>query len=166
MFSRLFRWMLSHCERFTIKNENGEPYMNRYYLLKWPLRIRLHEILRSDEDRDMHDHPYDFVSVMLKGGYVETTPDTPAKAYGAGSIRRLKAENVHSIKLFKQCHCCNRSAEEQGKLITAWTLIFAGKNRREWGFHTPDGWVHWKKYMDYKHGKDGLQTRLAEKEMD
>lgn len=49
-------------------------YMNRWWVLGGPnsaLRIRLHEILRSDRDRALHDHPAASVSLILRGGYWE-----------------------------------------------------------------------------------------------
>lgn len=197
MFRRLFRWFLGTRKRSTITNAQGVPYMHRYYLLEWPWRIRIHEILRSDEDRDMHDHPYDFVSIMLKGGYIETAhmshdelerlfldtadheepchcskcaiidsgpPFESKRAYRPGAIRRLKAEDAHRIQL-------NTKWLDSGTLLTvvpAWTLIFAGPIRREWGFHTQDGWMHWKAYLDKKFGPGKWQAADLElrKEMD
>lgn len=191
MFSWLCRWFLGRCKRATITNADGVPYMHRYYVMEWPWRVRIHEILRSDEDRDLHDHPYDFVTFMLKGGYIETAPMThnelealyaetathtdpcsceqcaflasgppleTRKHYGVGSIRRLRAEGLHRIELNSR----------DGKPLPAWTLIFAGPVRREWGFKTENGWMHWKAYLDKKFGKGQWQSAELElrKEMD
>lgn len=48
------------------------------YMHRWILRtpwgtLRLHHILRSDDDRHLHDHPFDFTSFLLTGGYLEIT---------------------------------------------------------------------------------------------
>ena len=63
--------MLGFSKR-VIENEAGDPY-----LVRWSLdagrfgSVKLHHILRSDDDRDLHDHPWSFVSVILRGGYWE-----------------------------------------------------------------------------------------------
>lgn len=50
---------------------DGALYLVRYTLLWLPfLKIRLHHILLSDTECP-HDHPWDFVSIILKGGYRE-----------------------------------------------------------------------------------------------
>lgn len=35
------------------------------------LKIYLHKFMRSDEDRALHDHPWSFLSIILRGGYFE-----------------------------------------------------------------------------------------------
>jgi hypothetical protein len=51
----------------------------RPYLIRWAINtpfggVKLHHILRSDEDRDCHDHPWSFLSIVLRGGYWEHRP--------------------------------------------------------------------------------------------
>lgn len=54
----------------------GHPYMERYFILGQPgngtSTARYHHIVQSDTS-DLHDHPWDFVSVILDGSYTETT---------------------------------------------------------------------------------------------
>ena len=56
-------------------DEYGTPYMVRYFISKPNTkakgRIYLHHFLRSDHDRALHDHPWNFVSIILRGGYWE-----------------------------------------------------------------------------------------------
>ena len=50
----------------------GEPYLTRLNLIKTPwFSVKLHWILRPDPDRDLHCHPWRFVSFVLRGGYEE-----------------------------------------------------------------------------------------------
>lgn len=117
----------------------GNVYMRRFILLL-PFglgTIRLHNIMRSDDDRHLHDHPFDFVSLLLTGGYFETLP-TP-KVNGSRmryrprfSIVRKRAEDLHSLTLTRP----------------VWTLVFAGPKRRDWGFATERGWVPNHRYLD------------------
>lgn len=114
--------------------QDGAPYMERFFLIGADAQVpgskaRYHHILRSDQAA-LHDHPWDFVSVILSGSYVETTPDSEQE-FGPGSVLVRKAEQLHRLTLREP----------------AWTLIFVGPARRKWGFQTADGWVHWPTYL-------------------
>lgn len=105
---------------------------------------RIHHILRSDKDRDLHDHPQDYCSIILRGGYTELTPvyvykenlerviaGTKTTWYGPGSALFRRAEDLHRLLL------------PAGPTIS---LFITGPRRREWGFQTSEGWVPWKEY--------------------
>jgi hypothetical protein len=135
----------------VIHSEAGDPYLVRWSLDFGAFTVKLHHILRSDEDRDMHDHPWSFVSVILWGGYWEHRPDPWAheseagaaarhvsyrRWFGPGSVLRRPAPSIHRLEL------------PLGK--TAWSLVFTGRRLREWGFHTVCGWIPWRQYNDAK----------------
>ena len=88
--------------------------------------IRLHHILRSDEDRHHHDHPFSFLSLILSGGYVEHRPGHEPTDCPPGTLVFRKAEELHKLEL--------RNGD-------AWTLVVSGPIRRQWGFHTEAGWI-------------------------
>ena len=56
----------------------AEPFVIRYYPLfrrrpKWfPFNILVHKLLKSDLG-DLHDHYWSYITIILKGGYWETT---------------------------------------------------------------------------------------------
>lgn len=97
----------------------------------WP-RIFIHCFYRSDNDIP-HDHPFDFVSVILWGGYWEHTPAGSRRWYGPLSILYRKAEWYHRIELPPGRRC--------------WTLVFASGRRKSWGFLCPHGHVPWKTFL-------------------
>lgn len=119
---------------FVITSKTGEPYLTRYVLSETKY---LHIIHRSDDDRDLHDHPWDFSSQILHGSYVEVTPDGKRKTFKVGDVNFHKAEDAHCLVL------------NEGEVVT---LVTLGPRRREWGFHTAKGWVHHKDYLDEKFG--------------
>jgi hypothetical protein len=80
-----------------VTNNFATPYMTQYSLSFFP-RLRLNII--SDGDLEMHTHPWNFTSLVLYGGYRETTPEG-SKIYKAGSINRFKWDQFHSLKLLK-----------------------------------------------------------------
>ena len=99
--------------------DKAEPFMVRYYLLfrkrpKWfPFNIFLHKILKSDLG-DLHDHYWSYITLVLKGGYWETT-NKGRFWRRPGYIGLRKASDTHSLSI------------PQGKV--AWTLIFVGPNK-------------------------------------
>lgn len=142
---------------FPIYKRNG-LYMDRFWLLppgryRWQrwirVSVRVHHICQPDTDYDLHDHPWRFVSLVLRGWYREKLPahqdqhparDPLAHRYKirrAGSWATRAATDRHSIQ-----------AVSPGG---SWTLfIMFGKERR-WGFHTEHGWIYWREYLnDYE----------------
>lgn len=110
-----------------------QPYMDRVYLwrCKW-FSIRFHKLLMSDMDRDLHDHPWNWVTFMVKGAYYETTENC-VKRVRAGMVNGHKAETPHKLTLISP---------------EVWTIFITGGKFREWGFHTESGWVHWQDYLN------------------
>ena len=125
-----------------------DGYMNRYWLVpytnpkyvgcgmvKWykqPLvwliqkcgiAIRIHEILSSDADRVFHDHPWDFVTVLLKGSYWENMPHGRFLRR-QNSILYRKTTDRHSLELIAN------------QKVT--TMFVTFKYKQKWGFWTSD----------------------------
>lgn len=125
------------------------PYLLRYYLIpRNPyFNVYLHEFLRSDDDRALHDHPWWFVPIVLKGGYWEHREGSSVvKWRGSPSIAVRKADTAHRVELdwYPGIWDVNEHSSEK----PAWTLIFTGPKIREWGFKCPQGWRHWKEFVD------------------
>jgi len=121
---------------FTYRSDRiAHDYMRRWVLFTpWGM-LRLHHIMRSDSREHHHDHPMDFMSFILWGGYIEYRPDQPPRTFRPGSINTRKAEDLHSLELL-------------GK--SAWTFVIAGPVRRQWGFATEDGWIKAGEYDAWK----------------
>jgi hypothetical protein len=120
----------------------GEP--ERPYLRRWWIvprnefqNLYLHEILRDDDDRALHDHPWRNTSLVLIGRYREITP-SGSFIREAGSLVERAATDSHRLELVDGQPCVS--------------LFFTGQKVREWGFHCPNGWVHWR---DFTAGDDG-----------
>lgn len=117
----------------------GEP--DRHYLRRWWViprnrifNIYLHEILVSDDDRALHDHPWWNLSVILLNEYQEVKFDgTYLRKRGSVLFRR--GETAHRLVV-----------PDPNKRI--WTLFITGPNVRQWGFHCPKGWRHWKDFCE------------------
>lgn len=120
--------------------EPGDPYLRRWFVVPRNLgcNVYLHEILRSDDDRALHDHPWPNTSMLLDGRYVEHTPDGSFMRE-AGWIGSRAAEAAHRLEILP------------GE--RAVSLFITGPKIREWGFHCPKGWVHWQDFTGGAHGE-------------
>lgn len=140
---------------------NARPYLRRWWLTPWrrwteaakshprPLVralgrlgellpcVYLHQFLRSDDDRALHDHPWANLSILLRGVYVEHTID-------AGGIHRRDVLIAGDWRLRWSGRIAHRVELTVGP---CWSLFITGSRYREWGFHCADaGWVHWKRF--------------------
>ena len=126
---------------FTITDPKGDPYLTRYFVEEYAdgSGVFLHHIHRSDSDREYHDHPWDFRSYIVSGGYHEHTPDEPPRTFKRGTWNTSPATRLHRLEL--------TSSE-------AWTIVFHGPKVRAWGFaNARDGvWVHNEEYLAKKFG--------------
>jgi hypothetical protein len=135
------------------------PYLRRWYLTPWSGLYRtgrrtwwqkaikavlpnlyLHQILRSDDDRALHDHPWFNASLILSGGYVEHTIQ-------AGGINRRDWRYFGDVKV-RSPRAAHRLELPSGCLAECWTLFLTGPVWRDWGFHCPRGWRHWRDFTN------------------
>lgn len=112
----------------------GEKYMRRWHLRRksnsW--NLYLHRYDGSDDDRALHDHPWKSVSILLWGNLTEISTQGSHRLWPILPKFR-SAEYAHRIQLNSQY---------------AYTLFFTFRKQREWGFHCPKGWMHWKDFTD------------------
>lgn len=114
------------------------------------LGIYLHQFVGDDWSLDLHDHPKRFISIGLKGRYVEQhridqwVEDSyhggpihvrreRKRIYVAPWIRTFPATHVHRLSLIDGEPC--------------WTLVIVLRSVREWGFWHDGQWIHWKEYV-------------------
>lgn len=119
------------------------PYIHRWHLFRWRgWQLTLHKIMRSDDDRALHDHVGDNLSIILRGRYTEF----PGK-WGHGTVHSAPA------MVFRKAETAHRLVLDEGAVT--WTIWLRWPPRRQWGFHCPSGWRHWKDYVaqaDYFRG--------------
>lgn len=123
------------------------------YLLRWWLlpynrtgyAARVHQLVSSDRGRDLHNHPWPYATIILRGGYFEHTPggrwDAPTvrRWYGPGSVLVRPADSFHRLELWRR---------PDGTEEPCWTLFLTGPKRRDaaaghscWGFMVDDVFV-------------------------
>lgn len=131
-------------------HRDGVPYMNRWWLMPhwmlgrdengylfpkdWvPVKIRLHHIVTEDYDRDLHDHPADYRTIILRGAYVEEDIFGYRHALLSGDTKVARAEHFHRISWVTQ----------SGVL----TIFMMWKKRNRWGFLKDGHKIHWREYF-------------------
>ena len=145
------KWFLNFLERMGRKRivmdrQSDEPYLERYYLFlkdrdRFPFNVFLHKFLKGDPD-DVHDHPWPYATLILKGGYYEWLPQFDSKGNkiaemcvwrGPGSFRICSANSYHRIELDPS--------------VTAWTLFMPGPKKQDWGFLVNNKWIQHEQYL-------------------
>lgn len=147
-------WLLNFLEKhdrcLTLRDKGGDIYLKRYYLYRkektnqfeeektsYSFNVYLHQFFKSDMD-DLHDHPWNFVSLVLKGGYFEELMD------------KNNPDDMH-VTYTPPLHFNVKKAEDYHRVIVpdkpCWTLFFRGKTRRKWGFNVNGKWIDAQKYL-------------------
>lgn len=134
---------------FHLYHGDGSLYMGRYWLrpysenrLNWAARV--HHIATADYDRVLHDHPWNFVSIVLRVGYTEVRP------VGIEPIWRANGEEVTYTVDRRVGSFAYRRATDRHRIVAVlpdtYTLFITGPKRQWWGFYTPFGKMHWREY--------------------
>jgi len=100
------------------------PYMRRWVFNFYFFSIRVHQWYRSDDKRYMHNHAFNFLTIILKGSYWDVSSigeygGIHAEFLPTGSIRYREASHIHFV-----------GDPKHGTI----TLLFCGMKKQNWGF--------------------------------
>lgn len=145
---RVFNYLLNKARKTPYSHiygaEDGGLYMERYWLFNpykrgqhhadgwFPISIRLHKIVEPDNDRHLHDHPWNARTFILRGWYREERLD--------GEYLRVRGDTTPLS--FGQYHRI-KEVSSQG----VYTLFVTGKYQGTWGFLVDGIKVSYKKYL-------------------
>lgn len=142
---------------FTHEEINGgercPTYLHRWTLFQ-PRRPRalwrgfgiyLHKFVGDDWSRDLHDHPKRFVSIGLRGGYVEWTPAPSVEGAKFRTYDRYQEFNAPWVRTFPATHIHRLTLLPDRK--PCWTLVIVLWHVREWGFHHGAEFIPWRDYV-------------------
>jgi len=138
---RLASWLQAMSRRppdFVIGG-NERPYLLRWFVVprNTVFNVYLHCFLRSDDDRALHDHPWANCSIVLRGEYTE-------HRIAAGGVHQREVLRAGAVRLRLSGRIAHRIELHNGP---CWTLFLTGPRYRQWGFHCPEGWVHWERFV-------------------
>lgn len=154
----LISYALKHPYMHLPSNEDPS-YMGRYWVFNrydrttnkpkyffWPWSVRIHHIKRADYERDLHDHPWNARTVILKGWYRETRlgliPQFDGQYYVEASVHHTRLPGDTAELGFGEYHSITE-VDPDG----VWTLFISGPWRGVWGFLVDGVKIPWKKYL-------------------
>jgi hypothetical protein len=149
------RW--AFMERFEVPNYDEEGnYLTRWRILQTPwFAFYLHRFDGPDPRPTLHDHPFNFTAVVLRGGYVERRLN-PAT---------LEVDENHMIRFFNRVKAGDAHSIRRLLRYPTWTFLFVGRRVRQWGYVEPigesmeNGWV-WMPFDVHHHNLE-FQEALA-----
>lgn len=139
-------------EHKVIVNCERQPYLFRWYLIRREaLALFLHRFVRSDEDRALHDHPWNFLVIPIWRGYIEHSDrenpttgvrsEVSARVWPIIGMRLRQAEYRHRVELLNG---------KDGQPLPSWSIFLRFKSRRLWGLWPKEGFVAWNKWWQQK----------------
>lgn len=173
---RVTAWLIHRAQRTPYSHIYGREnpndlYMRRWWLFnpygkgadggvlppRWPWlpSIRVHHIVRPDDDPHLHDHPWNARTIILKGWYWEHLPydgPLPSRLQRMALWQGARVTHVEDRSrgytgrlLFGQYHRIEHVAPSG-----AWTLFFTWRYRGTWGFMVDGQKVPYKDYFSGK----------------
>lgn len=117
-------------------DDDGTLYMGRWNIIDegtWQSKVldelfgyksvRLHLIARPDKDRDLHNHPFNYRTFVLRGAYTEEI---------GGVLLPCRRELRQGDSAVGYCGTFHRIAKVPVEGV--WTLFFMDENTDKWGF--------------------------------
>jgi hypothetical protein len=162
--------IIGHQHRWRATEPNGFP-VARPFLLRWFIHgekhrwgnAYLHQFIRNDEDRALHDHPWYNMSLLLGGQYIEHTIDAGGinrrHIFRPGDVKLRSPKAAHRVELTSGGtlllgDCPERApnlptwVQSDPAKSPAWSLFLTGPVQRKWGFHCPQGWKSNRQFGD------------------
>lgn len=126
--------------KFTeIKSQEGTLHFRRWRLVETKyFRFYVHQIFEFDKDEHLHNHPWNFLSFVLKGGYIEVLSKGKQKLVPRFRFNFHKAADYHRIVWIQK---------------PTISLFLAFGKYRTWGYETSEGHISADEYRIRKNNK-------------
>ena len=136
-------------ERFEIPSFDDDGlYLTRWRIVQTPwCALYLHRLTAPDSRPTLHDHPWNFLAVVLRGGYTERrlNPHT------------MTVDECHHVRRLNAIRASDFHAIVELDRRPTWTLCFVGPRVRTWGYLEPpvsgDIW-HWTEFDKHPHARE------------
>lgn len=130
----MFRWWL-----FNPYPHDEEGRLKQSWLRRHLPSVRIHHIRRADDARDLHDHPWNARTIVLRGWYMESRLMAAWR-----EMFTRKRGDTHTLK-FGEYHRIVSIGTDG-----AYTLFITGRYRGTWGFRVNGVKVPWRAYLGVK----------------
>ncbi|WP_280568144.1 hypothetical protein [Chromohalobacter sp. 296-RDG] len=157
-------WLIKRSQRTPYFHlvKDGNTYMRRWWLFnpydqesrkpqhRWcPISVRVHHISQQDDDRLLHDRPWNARTIILHGSYLEEKPTGvdgrhPERGHRVSrhtvSVLRQRGDTAPiGYGKFHRIHTVSKGG--------VYTLFISGKYRGTWGFLVDGVKVPWREYL-------------------
>ena len=137
-------------KRFEIPDYDNPKEVSR---IRWRIihtpwfGIYLHKWLKPDPRPTLHNHPWNFISFILKGNYME--------------IGFTETRNFHWVKHIKRVNVVRRSDFHTITFVESGTisLMFVGRTHQDWGYLDGDKYINFDKHPHSEEFKKALKAR-------
>jgi hypothetical protein len=120
-----------------IKSKDGVLHFRRWRVLSTPwFKICLHAIYKADDDKHLHNHPWNFIGVVLKGAYTERMPGSKLIPRLPGMFAKRTRNQFHKV--------------EDLHSPVVYTLNFMWGFKDEWGYMVNGHFVDHEEYRKRK----------------
>lgn len=133
---------------------DGKPYLYRWHLQsgdKGP-GMYFHVQVASDPERPLHDHPWDNMSTILAGSYIEVVQKAPPSSI------KLTLPRLTGDVIFRRASEAHRLILPGGVPYTMTQFAF-GPKVNNWGFYYPGGK---RPYQEVTHVEGNVSTHVKE----
>lgn len=96
----------------------------------------------------MHDHPWNNISILLRGCYTEVEPRLSWQRPKMDQYAQRRTLRLPFRPVF-------RKAQDRHRLVLSpqntengvWSLFIMFRWKQRWGFYTEKGWVYYRDYL-------------------
>lgn len=126
-------------------------YLTRWRLVQTPwFGFYLHRFDAPDSRPTLHDHPWPFLSIMLRGGYVERRLDP----------QTLEVDEHHTVRHLNWMPAFGAHSIMRLLRTPTWSLVLVGRRARIWGYVEPyvmeqdQGLMLWQRFDRHPHAAE------------
>jgi hypothetical protein len=135
-------------ERFEVPDYDDPEllYLTRWRLVQTPwFGVYLHRLGGPDPRATLHDHPWNFVSIVLWGGYTERV--CQGRSHDGSPQTNWRDVRWINVKPALGLHSIRRLFR-----APTWTLMLVGRRQRTWGYLDDDG--TWTPFDEHPHNAE------------
>lgn len=150
VYTRWGGWNFGFEHSLVVGKTSRQPYLERWFVMLFGFTLRLHKFYRGDDDRALHDHPWDFITFPLRGYYERIQAD-----FGRSTtVRYVRPLRFHYRQATFQHMVLGDTQLIQWNVWPSrvvyetsapfWTIVFTTGKKRTWGFWPKGKFVPWR----------------------
>jgi hypothetical protein len=135
----------------VIVNCDRDPYLHRWFVVRRDVfALFVHKFIRSDEDRALHDHPWDFIVIPIWRGYYEQSESGKRRVLPLLGTRFRRGTYRHRVELLRKPYKDVPVYVHVGREMPSWSLFIRFRKWRDWGFWEKTGFIQWQAWWNEK----------------